>query len=60
MHQIAVETATFELARAATLYRNGWRALYVAIATGAWLVSGWMMLVTTLIIVGVDIAAKIE
>jgi len=52
--------AIIELTRAAHLYRNGWRAFYGSIATGAWLVSGWMMLVTTLIIVGIDIAARIE
>lgn len=52
--------AVFELTRAAHLYRNGWRAFYGAIATGAWLVSGWMMLATTIIIVAIDIAAKIE
>lgn len=56
----AAGTAAFELTRAAHLYRNGWRAFYGAIATGAWLVSGWMMLATTIIIVAIDIAAKIE
>ena len=60
MHAVAEAAAAIELARAAGLYRNGWRAFYGAIATGAWLVSGWMMLATTLIIVGIDIAAKIE
>lgn len=60
LHGLALTTATFELARAATFYRTGWRALYGAFATGAWLVSGWMMLVATVIIVIVDIAAKIE
>ena len=49
-----------ELTRAAQLYRNGWRTFYAAIATGAWLVGGWMMLATTVIIVGIDIAARIE
>lgn len=57
---IAAGIAAFELTRAAHLYRNGWRAFYGAIATGAWLVSGWMMLATTLVIVAIDIAAKIE
>jgi uncharacterized membrane protein len=56
----AQAAATIELMRAAHLYRNGWRAFYGAIATGAWLISGWMMLATTLIIVGIDIAARIE
>ena len=60
MHAAAEAAAIMELTRAARLYRNGWRAFYGSIATGAWLVSGWMMLVTTLIIVGIDIAAKIE
>ena len=60
MHGAAEAAAIVELTRAAHLYRNGWRAFYGSIATGAWLVSGWMMLVTTLIIVGIDIAAKIE
>ena len=60
MHPKAEAAATIELMRAANLYRNGWRAFYGAIATGAWLVSGWMMLATTLIIVGLDIVAKIE
>ena len=60
LHAAAEGAASVELARAATLYRNGWRAFYGAIATGAWLVSGWMMLATTLIIVGIDIAARIE
>ena len=58
---VAAETAAInELTRAAQLYRNGWRTFYAAIATGAWLVGGWMMLATTVIIVGIDIAAKIE
>ena len=57
----AAETAAIsELTRAAHLYRNGWRTFYAAMATGAWLVGGWMMLVTTVIIVAIDIAAKIE
>lgn len=60
MHAVAEQSALVEVARAARLYRNGWRAFYGAIATGAWLVSGWMMLLTTLVIVGIDIAAKIE
>jgi len=60
MHDAAEAAAVVELTRAARLYRNGWRAFYGAIATGAWLVSGWMMLLTTLIIVGIDIAARIE
>lgn len=57
----AAETAAaMELTRAAHLYRNGWRTFYGAIATGAWLVGGSMMLVTTVIIVAIDIAAKVE
>ena len=60
LHESAEAAAINELTRAAHLYRNGWRAFYSAIATGAWLVSGWMMLVTTIVIVGIDIAAKVE
>ena len=56
----AEAAASGELTRAAHLYRNGWRTFYAAIATGAWLVGAWMMLATTLIIVAIDIAAKIE
>jgi uncharacterized membrane protein len=54
------DSAVGELTRAAHLYRNGWRAFYAAIATAAWLVSGWLMLATTLIIVAVDAAAGVE
>ena len=60
MHTEAESAAISELTRAAHLYRNGWRCFYAAIATGAWLVSGWMMLVTTVIIVAIDIAAQVE
>ena len=56
----AEAAASGELTRAAHLYRNGWRTFYAAIATGAWLAGAGMMLVTTIIIVGIDIAAKIE
>jgi uncharacterized membrane protein len=56
----AEAAAVNELTRAVQLYRNGWRTFYAAIATGAWLVGGWMMLATTVIIVGIDIAANIE
>ena len=56
----AEAAASGELTRAAHLYRNGWRTFYAAIATGAWLAGAWMMLLTTIIIVGIDIAAKIE
>ena len=58
--ELAESAAMFELTRAATLYRSGWRAFYIAIATGAWLSSGVIMLVTTAVIVVIDIAAKIE
>ena len=58
--EAAEAAAINELTRAAQLYRNGWRAFYAAIATGAWLAGGWMMLGTTTIIVAIDIAAKIE
>ena len=58
--EAAEAAAINELTRAAQLYRNGWRAFYAAIATGAWLVGGWMMLATAVIIVGIDIAARIE
>ena len=60
LHESAEAAAINELTRAAHLYRNGWRTFYAAIATGAWLAGAWMMLVTTIIIVGIDIAAKIE
>ena len=58
--EAAEAAAVSELTRAAHLYRNGWRTFYAAIATGAWLAGGWMMLVATVVIVGIDIAAKIE
>ncbi len=56
----AEAAAISELTRAAQLYRSGWRAFYAAIATGAWLAGGWMMLGTTAVIVAIDVAAKIE
>ena len=60
LSDIAEAAASGELTRAAHLYRNGWRTFYAAIATGAWLAGAWMMLVTTIVIVGIDIAARIE
>jgi uncharacterized membrane protein len=60
LSDIAETAATNELTRAAQLYRSGWRTFYAAIATGAWLLGGWMMLTTTIIIIAVDIAARIE
>ena len=60
LSDIAEAAASAELTRAAHLYRNGWRTFYAAIATAAWLMGPWMMLVTTIIIVAIDIAAKIE
>ncbi len=60
LSDIAEAAASGELTRAAHLYRNGWRTFYAAIATGAWLVGAWMMLATTIIIVAIDIAARIE
>lgn len=60
LSDMAEVAASGELTRAAHLYRNGWRTFYAAIATGAWLAGAWMMLVTTIVIVGIDIAAKIE
>lgn len=60
LHAEVEATAYGELTRAARMYRNGWRAIYAAIATGAWLVSGPMMLATTIIIVAIDVAADIE
>lgn len=60
LYDKAEAAAISELTRAAHLYRNGWRTFYAAIASGAWLVSGAMMLVTTCIIVAIDIAAKVE
>ena len=56
----AEAAAINELTRAARLYRNGWRAFYAAIATAAWLAGGWMMLTATVVIVAIDIAARIE
>jgi uncharacterized membrane protein len=58
--ETAEAAAISEMTRAAQFYRNGWRTFYAAIATGAWLAGGWMMLGTTAIIVAIDIAAKIE
>ena len=60
LSDMAEAAASGELTRAAHLYRNGWRTFYAAIATGAWLAGAWMMLVTTIVIVGIDIAARIE
>ena len=60
LSDMAVAAASGELTRAAHLYRNGWRTFYAAIATGAWLAGAWMMLVTTIVIVGIDIAARID
>ncbi|MBL8384811.1 MAG: DUF599 domain-containing protein [Burkholderiales bacterium] len=60
LHAQAEQAALAEIARAARLYRHGWRAFYAAIATGAWLVSGAVMLITTVVIVAIDIAARIE
>lgn len=59
-HTEVEQIAISELTRAAQMYRNGWRAIYAAIATGAWLVSGWIMLATTIIIVAIDIFARVE
>lgn len=60
LSDMAEAAACGELTRAAHLYRNGWRTFYAAIATGAWLAGAWTMLVTTIVIVGIDIAARIE
>ena len=56
----AEKSAVEELERASLLYRHGWRLFYAAIATGAWLISGWVSLVVTLALLIVDIAARAE
>ena len=56
----AEESAIQELTRAALLYRHGRRVFLAAVATGAWLVSGWLALLTTIVLVLIDIAAKAE
>ena len=56
----AEEGAIQELTRAALLYRHGRRVFLAAVATGAWLVSGWLALLTTIVLVLIDIAAKAE
>ncbi|MFN0162802.1 MAG: DUF599 family protein [Burkholderiales bacterium] len=60
LHAQAETSAISELTRAARLYRSGWRAFYAAIATAAWLVSPWLMLATTVVIVALDAAAGVE
>lgn len=60
MYPIAEREAIDQLTRAAFLYRHGWRLFYTAIATGAWLVNGWLALVTTLVLIAIDILAKVE
>jgi uncharacterized membrane protein len=60
LYPVAEASAISELERASLLYRNGWRSFYAAIATGAWLVSGWLSLIVTLALVVIDVLAKAE
>lgn len=60
MHAAAESGATDQLVRASHLYRHGWRIFYAAIATGAWLVSGWLSLLVTVALLAVDILARAE
>ena len=49
--------AVEELERASGLYRHGWRVFYGAIATAAWLLSGWLALLVTITLLGIDLLA---
>lgn len=60
VHGQAEAAAVDQLVRASQLYRQGWRAFYAAIATGAWLVSGWMALAVTIALLAADVLARAE
>lgn len=60
LHEQAARGAVDELLRASHLYRQGWRAFYAAIATGAWLVSGWMALAVTVALLAADVLSRAE
>jgi uncharacterized membrane protein len=53
-------TAFHELSRGAMLYRAGWRAFHGALAMSAWLISPWLTLGATILIVAVDYFAEVH
>lgn len=52
--------AAIELQGASQLYRHGWRTFYLAMAAGAWLVSGMLALGVAVALVGADLVARAE
>lgn len=58
--EAAAAAAVDQLVRASRLYRHGWRSFYAAIATGAWLISGWVALAVALALVAADVLARAE
>ncbi len=52
--------AVAELEGASRLYRHGWRTFYLAMAAGAWLVSGVLALGVAAALVGADLVARAE